>query len=97
MHGYNWWDEHDGTYIQGLLRYSFADKPMLLEEFEYKSSTIDASLGSASGWVSWAAYQGIFDPDPEAFLFDSDGTITASGMAFQSKASVIKNLIAEAT
>ena len=86
VHGYNWWDGHAGTYIQGLLRYCYANKPVLLEEFEYHNSTVDATKGSASGWLSWAAYQGPFDTDAQAFLFDSTGTITTTGMNFESKA-----------
>jgi hypothetical protein len=95
VHGYNWWDEHVGTYIQGLLRYCYANKPVLLEEFEYHSSTVDATQGSASGWVCWAAYQGPFDADAEAFLFDSDGTITTAGMDFESKAPSIDSEFAD--
>jgi hypothetical protein len=92
VHGYDWWDEHAGTYIQGLLRYCYANKPVLLEEFEYHNSTVDETLGSASGWVSWAAYAGPSETDPEAYLFDSDGTINAAGTAFQAKASSIKSI-----
>ena len=91
VHGYNWWDEHVGTYIQGLLRYCYANKPILLEEFEYHTSTVDATRGSASGWVCWAAYQGPYDTDAQAFLFDSDGIITTAGTDFESKASTVNS------
>lgn len=86
IHGYNWWDENVGTYIRGLLRFCYTNKPVLLEEFEYRSVTIDETWNSASGWLAWACYQGPFDPNPEAFLFDFNENLTNSGRAFQQKA-----------
>lgn len=93
IHGYNWWDNNVGTYIQGLLRYCYENTPVVLEEFEYKTSTINETINSASGWLAWASYQGPFDPDPEAFLFDINENITNSGRDFQQKALSIKNQI----
>jgi len=93
VHGYDWWDDYDSTFIRGLLRYCYAGKPVLLEEYQYENSTIDGTLGSASGWVSWAAYAGPGETDPGAYLFMSDGSINTNGTDFQSKAPVIKNMV----
>ena len=93
IHGYNWWDNNVGTYLQGLLRYCYENTPVVLEEFEYKTTTINETINSASGWLAWASYQGPFDPDPEAFLFNINENITNSGKDFQQKALSIKNQI----
>lgn len=93
IHGYNWWDENVGTYIRGLLRFCYTNKPVLLEEFEYRNATVDETWNSASGWLAWACYQGPFDSNPEAFLFDFNENLTNSGRAFQQKALSLKGQI----
>ena len=93
VHGYDWWDNHAGLYIQGLLRYCYAGKPVLLEEYQFHASTVNATLGSASGWVNWAAYPGPYEADPDSFLFTYGGTINTLGIEFQSIALSIQSLI----
>jgi hypothetical protein len=93
VHTYDWWDDHGPIFIRGSLRYCYVNKPVMLEEHEYHRSTIDVTMGSASGWLAWAAFQGPENPDPEAFLFDSTGVITASGEDFQLIASAIKDTL----
>ena len=93
VHGYDWWDGHAAVYVQGLLRYCYAGKPVLLEEYQYHRSTVEATMGSASGWVSWAAYAGLYEPDPDSFLFRYNGTINPLGTEFQAQASSVKSVI----
>jgi hypothetical protein len=95
VHGYDWWDDYASIYIQGLLRYCFANKPVLLEEYQYHRSTVEATLGSASGWVNWAAYAGPDEADPDSFLIRFNGTINPLGTEFQSQAASIKAMTPE--
>ncbi len=85
MHAYVWNYEDRYDYIPGVLRYAFAGKPVVLEEFRYDDSVIDTTIGSTVGWLSWWCFD---DPEtkPHESLFDLQGNPTPEGLAFAKKA-----------
>ncbi|MBN2009827.1 cellulase family glycosylhydrolase [candidate division KSB1 bacterium] len=85
IHAYNWWDVHTvNTFIKAIARYSYTNKPVLVEEFNLKETgaTILPLMDSSVGWLHWAAYDvpGSSDGDN---LFDASETITALGNSFR--------------
>ncbi|MEA1896654.1 MAG: beta-galactosidase, partial [Bacteroidota bacterium] len=92
IHGYNWWDSNTDNYINGLLRYSYASKPVFLGEFSYSDSTVNETLGSASGWLTWSCYGAEeYGLDWPHYLFNSNEQITNLGTAFKNKAPLVKD------
>lgn len=79
-------------YTDGFLRYSYVDKPVILEEFVYSDSTVTKTLGSASGWLSWACY-GDGTEGWRHYFFNSNEQITDLGINFKNKAPSIKNQV----
>ena len=41
IHAYGWWDSNTPKYAKAALRYSYAGKPVVLEEFKYSGATVD--------------------------------------------------------
>ncbi|NBC15813.1 MAG: cellulase family glycosylhydrolase [Bacteroidetes bacterium] len=83
VHGYNWWGDDEDEYMEGLLRYAYAGKPVVVEEFDL--TELDYSLEpvarSGSGWLQWAAYAS--PADWPSYLFDAEEEVTALGRAFE--------------
>lgn len=83
IHGYDWWDDNVEYFIEGLLRYSFVGKPIILEEFRFLKKTIDHTIGSVSGWLNWSA----FWIGSIRWLYDlREGRYTSGGIDFKEKA-----------
>lgn len=84
VHGYDWWDGNVDVFIEGLLRYSYVDKPVVLEEFNLSElgDSIDAIRRSSSGWLHWGAYES--ELEWSDVLFDQNEQVTALGTAFKS-------------
>ena len=84
IHGYDWWGENVDEFIEGLLRYSYVGKPVVLEEFNLKElgESVDAIRRSSSGWLHWAAYES--ELEWSDVLFDQNEQVTALGNAFKS-------------
>lgn len=83
MHGYNWWGEDIHAFMEGLLRYAYTGKPVVLEEFNLAEldGTTEEILRSGAGWLHWAAYA---SPAGWPFnLFDENEQVTLLGLAFQ--------------
>jgi len=89
VHGYDWWGEYAGEFIEGLLRYSYAEKPVVLEEFDLNDLdlSIDKIKRSCSGWLQWAAYAS--QSDWQSCLFDTNEQVTPLGLAFRNIADSI--------
>ena len=84
VHGYDWWGEYADEFMEGLLRYSYAGKPVVLEEFDLNdlNLSIDHIKRSCSGWLQWAAYASQLDW--QSCLFDTNEQVTPLGIAFSS-------------
>ncbi len=90
IHGYNWWGEYVNEFIEGLLRYSYVKKPVVLEEFNLTelNNSLKSIQRSGSGWLQWAAFAS--QADWESCLFDSSENITSIGTAFKNIADSVK-------
>ena len=93
-HGYNWWGEYVNEFIEGLMRYSYVNKPVVLEEFNLTElgNTLDNIQRSGSGWLQWAAFSS--QADWESCLFDSSEQVTSIGTAFKNIADSVKQNVA---
>ncbi len=95
IHAYNWWDASTvSTFIEAIARYSFANKPVVVEEYNLREagSTVSPLLDSSSGWLHWAAFA------TEGFewndnLFDLSENVTPLGQTFRSIADTIYNTV----
>ncbi len=85
IHGYDWWDGNVEYFIEGLLRYSYVGKPILLEEFRFLKKTINHTIGSVSGWLNWSA----FWIGSIRWLYDlREGRYTTGGIEFKEVAAM---------
>ncbi|MCH7722663.1 MAG: cellulase family glycosylhydrolase [Bacteroidetes bacterium] len=94
IHAYNWWDNNVGKFIEGVLRYAFTSKPVILEEYNLaeNNSSVDELLNSTSGWLHWGV---IAFPEWEwqDNLFDENEQLTSLGQDFNNIAGWIKDQI----
>ena len=92
-HGYNWWGEYVNEFIEGLLRYSYVKKPVVLEEFNLTelNNSLSQIQRSGSGWLQWSAFAS--QADWSSCLFDSSENITSIGTAFNNIADSVKQNI----
>ena len=89
VHGYDWWGEYADEFIEGLLRYSYTGKPVVLEEFDLNDLglSINKIKRSCSGWLQWAAYES--QADWQSCLFDTNEQVTPLGLVFRNIADSI--------
>ena len=93
IHGYDWWGEYVNEFIEGLLRYSYTGKPVVLEEFSLTelNNSLKSIQRSGSGWLQWTAFAS--NADWSSCLFDSSEQITSIGTAFKNIADSVKQNI----
>ncbi|MBD3288851.1 cellulase family glycosylhydrolase, partial [candidate division KSB1 bacterium] len=85
IHAYNWWDFSTvNEFIKAIARFSYAGKPVLVEEFNLKQTgaTILPLMDSTIGWLHWAAYD-VPEWTWRDNLFDSAENPTALGNSFR--------------
>ncbi|MEN8228887.1 MAG: cellulase family glycosylhydrolase [Bacteroidota bacterium] len=94
IHAYNWWGSNEDNFINGVARYSYASKPVMLEEYDLKqcNSSVNGILGSISGWLHWAAFA-VPEWDWKDNLFDVNEQATSLGEDFNIIAGWIKEEI----
>ncbi len=86
IHAYNWWDDATvNIFIEAIARYNFSNKPVVLEEFNFREagSTVTPLLNSSSGWLHWGTFA-VADWDWSDNLFDNSENATTLGSTFSS-------------
>ncbi|MEN8157392.1 MAG: beta-galactosidase [Bacteroidota bacterium] len=94
IHAYNWWGNNEDNFINGVARYAYASKPVMLEEYDLKqtNSSVNGIHNSLSGWLHWAAFD-VPEWSWRDNLFNANEQITPLGEAFKNIAGWIKEEI----